>query len=163
MARKFDSEIRIHSNGKWFFRGQEITQENVLNFFKKNLKEDEQGVFIENHYGGLTEHGYLESYTFLLKIKSIIEKETLYFISEVDEVLNLSDITIYHDSNESIFIRKNSEQLIRYNLSLDAISTLSKYLQQNNNHYSIVYNSIHKEIILDDKENFISLPDLKNQ
>ena len=33
--RKFDSEIRITANGKWIFRGQEITQDNVLGFLRK--------------------------------------------------------------------------------------------------------------------------------
>ena len=162
MARKFDSEIRIDKKGNWFFRGQEITQENVLNFFKKNLKEDELGVYIENHYGGLTEHGYLESYSILLKIKSILEKETLYFVSEVDEVIKLTDINIYHDTNELLFIRKKSQLKIRYILGLDAISTLSKYLDQIDNLYSVNYNSIQTKISFDNTDSFISLPILYN-
>ena len=44
--RKFDSEIRISQSGDWIFRGQKITQENVLEFFKKNIIEDEFGIYI---------------------------------------------------------------------------------------------------------------------
>jgi hypothetical protein len=67
LPRIFDSEIIITEANKWMFRGNEITLDSVLKFFKENLSEDEEGIFITNTYGNLTEKGYVTCMGFPLQ------------------------------------------------------------------------------------------------
>ena len=53
------SELTVEENGLWTFRGEEIVNTKVLNYFKENLKRDDRGFFVENRFGKRVEHGYL--------------------------------------------------------------------------------------------------------
>jgi|JI8StandDraft_1071087.scaffolds.fasta_scaffold141971_1 hypothetical protein len=136
--RKFDSEIRITQNGKWIFRGQEITQDNVLEFFKKNIREDDLGIYITNTYAELTEHGYLEAETIFLKIINSIEKDNIIYLQgEDDSTTPLFDFYFYSDSNEKIFCMRKSDKFIKFTFNRQMHSYISNLLSEDNGSYFI--------------------------
>lgn len=134
--RKFDSEISITDSGKWLFRGQEITQENVLGFFKKNVREDDLGIYITNTYAELTEHGYLEAQTFFLKIIDSIEKDNIiYLIGEDETTTSIHDFNFYSDSDEKIFCMRKSDQFIKFSFNRQMHSYISNLMIEESSHY----------------------------
>ena len=136
--RKFDSEIRITQNGKWIFRGQEITQDNVLDFFKKNIREDNLGIYITNTYAELTEHGYLEADTIFLKIINSTEKDnTIYLQGEDDSTTPLFDFHFYSDSDEKIFCMRKSDNFIKFTFNRQMHSFISNLITEDNGSYLI--------------------------
>lgn len=143
--RKFDSEIRIMENGDWIFRSQKITQENVLNFFKKSIREDEKGIYITNHYAELTEHGYLEAKCIFLKIIDYEIKENLiYLVTEDGSSTPIDEFYFYSDKEEKIFCMRRSDQFIKFHFNRQVHSYLSNYIIEENGHYflNIVENKI---------------------
>lgn len=138
--RKFDSEIRITANGKWIFRGQEITQDNVLGFFKKNIREDDLGIYITNTYAELTEHGYLEAETIFLKIINSLEKDnTIYLQGEDESTTPLFDFNFYSDPDEKIFCMRKTDKFIKFTFNRQMHSFISNLICEDNGNYSIKY------------------------
>lgn len=134
--RKFDSEIRIIPSGKWLYRGQEITQENVLSFFKKSIREDKEGIYITNTYAELTEHGYIEAKTIFLKIINSIEKDnTIYLLGEDDSSTPIEDFYFYSDFEEKIFCMRKSDNFIKFYFNRHMHSFISSLLVEENGYY----------------------------
>ncbi|MBK8394071.1 MAG: hypothetical protein IPL26_02345 [Leptospiraceae bacterium] len=158
--RKFDSEIRISENGEWIFRGQLVTQENILSFFKKNIKEDEHGIYITNSYGTLTEHGYLETKCIFLKVTNydIIENE-IYLTTEDDTNLPISNFLFYSDKNEKIFCARKSDKFIKFNFNRQVHSYLSNFLIEDNGNYFLEINETKIPIIPSEISTVVKIPE----
>lgn len=136
LPRKFDSEIRITESGKWLFRGQEITQENVLAFFKKNIREDDLGIYITNAYADKVEHGYLEAKCIFLKIENAIETSEGIFLQAEDETLTpISEFYFYSDKEEKLFCMRKTDKLIKFKLNRKSHDFISNLLEEDNGRY----------------------------
>lgn len=131
MARKFDSEITVTVNDKWIFRGDEITQHDILSYFRKNIKQDETGVYIDNRFGELVEHGYINLEGFPLHIKSITEEEeNLYFLTDTDVSFGLNDLTISMDENGQVYAFEPDKDKILYRFSRSAGGELAERIKE---------------------------------
>ncbi|MBK9501584.1 MAG: hypothetical protein IPO06_19835 [Leptospiraceae bacterium] len=139
--RKFDSEIRITESGKWLFRGGEITQDNVLGFFKKNIREDDLGIYITNTYAEFTEHGYLDTKVIFLKIiDSVQEDNNIYLIGEEESKTNILDFYFYSDLEEKIFCMRKSDQFIKFTFNRQMHSYISSLMIEENGNYFLQTN-----------------------
>ncbi|MCC5815896.1 MAG: hypothetical protein JJT78_14170 [Leptospira sp.] len=131
MAREFDSEIYITADDKWIFRGNEIIQEDILSYFRKNLKQDERGVYIDNKFGELEEHGYLTLYGFPVHITYVSEEGgTLFFSTDADRTLGLDDISIQMNSEGQLFAHEMGREKILYRFSRSAGGQLAERIDE---------------------------------
>lgn len=128
--KKFNSEIIIDSSGRWFFRGNEIIQEKVLSYFKQNLKEDGDGIYIENHYGKFVEHGYIESNYYPLKlIEYDYSHEGLFFLSENERVFSINNLDFFINEEGNLLSKAQEANYILHNFSLKVLSFLAEFLE----------------------------------
>lgn len=131
MARKFDSEITVTANDKWIFRGDEITQGDILSYFRKNIRQDENGVYIDNRFGELEEHGYINLEGYPLHIKSISEEGgNLYFLTDSEMSFGLNDLTISMDENGQVYAFEPDKDKILYRFSRSAGGELAERTQE---------------------------------
>ncbi len=138
MARKFDSEIKIDTLGKWYYKGSEITQEDVLSFFKKSLREDEKGLYIENSYAELVEHGYIEAKYFPLFISDYkIENQEIFFGLENSTPTRIDAFDFYQDEQDRLFCRLKNSKFLKYGFNSDTLQFLSKYLTETGDVYTL--------------------------
>ncbi|TGN02333.1 hypothetical protein [Leptospira dzoumogneensis] len=159
MARRLDSEIKVLPNGDWIFREAKIEQKDILEYFRKNLKEAEDGIYIDNQYGEFSENGYLELFGYPLNLIRVWEKEgEFYFLSDSGEELPLSSLQIAADSEGELFARKKDHLFLKYKIARNVSSILSEYLSESEEGLKLVVQN--KEIpILETGENpNVSLP-----
>ncbi|NBU97415.1 MAG: hypothetical protein EBS19_04215 [Spirochaetia bacterium] len=148
--RIFDSEIIITPNSKWIFRGNEITLDSVLKYFKENLSEDEKGVFITNRYGELSEKGYVTLEGFALKIIGYEEEgEDLYLIGDNSQKLSLDEIEFHADFEKKLYIRKKTDKFLKYFLTRDPHSKIANFLEEEGDDFFIHYGKWKKKVIQD--------------
>lgn len=136
--RIFDSEIIIESNSLWYFRGNEIIHENVLDYFKQNLHEDEKGIYIHNTHGELVEKGYVLCKGFPLRIINWLKNEddALYFLCDNGEQISSNDLHFYYDENETIFCQKKNSKYIKMKFSRGMHNYISDILiEEDKNFY----------------------------
>ncbi|MCB1191061.1 MAG: hypothetical protein H7A23_10665 [Leptospiraceae bacterium] len=145
--RKYDSGIIIEKDNKWIFRGQEIIQKNVLEFFQNNLREDEHGIYIENHYKQFLEMGYVQCKGHPLKIIDYhISDEGLFLEGNNGVLMPLKDFNFYTDENGEIFGIFNQEKYIKYKVNVKTISYLSTFMVEKEDKVFIQYSNIQKDI-----------------
>ncbi|MBE7411456.1 MAG: hypothetical protein L6Q54_10915 [Leptospiraceae bacterium] len=153
--RKYDSEITVRENDDWYYRGDQITQEKVLDFFRKNLFEDENGIFIQNTYKNLKENGYITALGFPLHITNFVKDEDELFLrGNNSECVPIKEwIFYFRPIDERIFgIRKN-QKFLKYGFSRDFLNFISSYLKEIDGEYYLHLNST-KIPILRFQENF---------
>jgi hypothetical protein len=147
MARKFDSEIKIDESGNWYYKGSEITQENVLSFFKKSLREDEKGLYIENTYAELIEHGYVEAKYFPLFIKDYtIKNEEIFFGLENSIPTRMDAFNFYQDDRDRLFCVLKNSKFLKYGFNSDILQFLSKYLTENGEVYTLNLHGVQLDV-----------------
>lgn len=159
MARRLDSEIKVLPNGDWIFREAKIEQKDILEYFRKNLKEAEDGIYIDNQYGEFSENGYLELFGYPLNLIRVWEKDNeFYFLSDSGEELPLSSLQIAADSEGELFARKKDHLFLKYKIARNVSSILSEYFSESQDGLKLVVQN--KEIpILETSENpNVSLP-----
>lgn len=162
MARKFDSEIKIDKSGTWFFRGNEITQTDVLKHFKKNILEDEIGIYIENKYMELVEHGYVEAKFPVLQITNYLEQDGKILLGiEEKSFFEISEFDFYMDENEMVTTKLKNSKFLIYSFRKEVLQFLSENFSEEENEFLIHYNS---EIIKIEKTKnsyFVEIPKFK--
>ncbi|PJZ49820.1 hypothetical protein [Leptospira saintgironsiae] len=159
MARRLDSEIKVLPNGDWIFREAKIEQKDILEYFRKNLKEAEDGIYIDNQYGEFSENGYLELFGYPLNLIRFWEKDgEFYFLSDSGEELPLFSLQIAADSEGELFARKKDHLFLKYKIARNVSSILSEYFSESKDGLKLVIQN--KEIpILETGENpNVSLP-----
>ncbi|PJZ65678.1 hypothetical protein EHQ27_01970 [Leptospira wolffii] len=130
MARRLDSEIKVMENGDWIFRGSPIEQKDILEYFRKNLKESEDGVFIDNHFGEFSENGYLEIFGYPLNLIRVREEEgELYFLSDAGEEIPLDFLDLEADKEGELYAKKKNHKLLKYKLARNVATSLSEFIQ----------------------------------
>ena len=158
MARKFDSEIRVGAHDEWVFRGNEITQEDVLLYFKQNLQEDEAGIYIENRFGDLEENGYVEIRGFSL--------QAIYF--EWDDFLKMScddkktfsgdEVQFFRTKQEDFFFTPMGKRFLRYRISRNATGKLMEFLEEVSGEFFLKKDKTSYPILLWEEEIFVEIP-----
>ena len=127
------SEIEVKPSGNWFYKGNKIVQREVLDYFKKNLFEDEKGAYIKNTFHNLTEFAYINLEGYALHITDFIEDKTNYFfICETKEKLNILSLNFFLDSNQVLFVQKKTEKFLKYKISIHCLMKLSDFLIDEN-------------------------------
>lgn len=159
MARKFNSEIKIDSQAKWFFRGNEILQEDVLKHFKKNILEDEFGVYIENKYMDLVEHGYLEANSPVLRIINYLEENEKIFLGiEEQNFHELPEFDFYINENEILTAKLKNSKFLIYSFRKEVLQFLADRIEETENSFYITYGSEKIKIQFQPKNYFLSVP-----
>ncbi|MCB1141924.1 MAG: hypothetical protein H7A24_05260 [Leptospiraceae bacterium] len=154
-TRKFDSEIKISSENKWYYRESEIVLDKVLDFFKENLNEDELGIYIFNQYKQFSEKGYLECEGIPLRILNLEENnELLYFYSENLKKFSILESNFYFDPSGSLFVIPKDQKLLKYRFSRDTLQYLSRYLIQDGENYYLEFRNS-KIPILEFRDSFL--------
>ncbi|MCG9876448.1 MAG: hypothetical protein MH321_16865 [Leptospiraceae bacterium] len=158
MARKFFSEITINPRDEWVFRGNEIHQEEILKYFRANLKEDSEGVYIKNVFGELEENGYIESNGYPLHIIRVSEEGgTLFFSTDADLTLEWDDIQLYTDLSENLILQKKDESKIFYRLNSNAGGQLSEWIIETEDSFEIHHHNERMKI-LEKKNTKVEIP-----
>lgn len=131
MARKFDSEIQVTPEDRWVFRGNEIIQEDILRYFRSNLKQDDRGVYILNRFGEREEHGYLDLQGYPVHILSVSEEGgDLFFTTDCDRTLGLDDIQISLSAEGGIIAHELGREKILYRFSRNAGGQLAERIEE---------------------------------
>ncbi|XDD49196.1 hypothetical protein AB3N59_12310 [Leptospira sp. WS92.C1] len=131
IPRKFNSEIYVDSKDRWIFRGNRIVQKEVLTYFRKNLREDDLGIFIDNHFGEFSENGYLELDGYPIHLTSCKEDgDTLFFLSETEESFSINDLIFATDADGCLFARTSITKRLKFRPDRNCLSDLSAYLEE---------------------------------
>ncbi|MBM9500217.1 hypothetical protein JWG44_08140 [Leptospira sp. 201903071] len=132
--RRFNSEIYVDSEDRWIFNGNRIVQKEVLNYFRKNLREDEFGIFIDNRFGELSENGYLELDGYPIHLTSCKESDhTLVFLSESDVSFSLENLFFALDTKGFLFARTAENHKLKFRPDRNCLSDLSVFLEETKN------------------------------
>lgn len=141
-------EIQVDLKGKWYYRKELIKNESLLLYFKKQIRRDSLGYYIENIFGDRREHAYLnivnEATLFVTAIEPIPDpKDTGRILIKVrldsNETICLyaQDLYLFTSNNIGVVIKERGGVLAR--LSSSAMTSLTTYLSQDGNDiYSLV-------------------------
>ncbi len=125
------SDIMVDENDVWLFDGKPVENEEILAYFKLNLKREGEEYYILNQFGPLKEHAYLS------RVEGFPLKAILLQWRERDSLLELtldsretitvppSSLRIYDESTLGVEDQKGG---IPIRLSSSAMSALSEYL-----------------------------------
>jgi len=158
-ARTFDSEIQIDSWDRWIFRGNEITQEEILKYFRSRLRENEHGIYIENEFGELRENGYVRVEGFPCHILRVLrEEENLVFMTDAGFQAPLEAWDLLRTENDLLFASRLDAPRIRYRLDWTAATNLSEYLLEMDSSFYLSFGSVQREIPLFPGSLFVPIP-----
>ncbi|HBS03740.1 MAG TPA: hypothetical protein DEA96_02165 [Leptospiraceae bacterium] len=83
-------EVHVDQAGVWYFRTNPIDNASILNYFKQNLKRDEDGLYyIENKFGERKEEGYIQGVEGFPLVISSLSTDTWKAYLECDVQVNL--------------------------------------------------------------------------
>lgn len=133
MARIFDSEIYINKRDEWIFRGNQITKEEIIQYFRSNLQVSEMGVYILNTFGELSENGYLKIDGYPCHVLHVeLENENLLFYANDGKVIPFGEFEIYESKEGGIIGFCPDREKIKYRFNWNAAKDLSKFLEDQN-------------------------------
>ena len=127
-------DLLINENDEWIFENNKIINDEILKYFKKNLKKDDTGFYIENIFGEKLETAYLKEVKgFPLQIKNVFdinknEKKLKVLIETGIQIeISFSDIKIKNDNciyiyYNSIPVRFNSYAMYKFLSEVDEIN-----------------------------------------
>ncbi|WP_411823503.1 hypothetical protein [Leptospira sp. 'Mane'] len=157
--RKFDSEIAVDAHDRWIFRETEITQEDILKYFRANLHQNEKGVYIENVFGELKENGYLAIHGFPCHITKVISEDSkLQFHADDGKVFSFSEIEIYQTPNGSIIGVGPLQDKIKYRFNWNAATDFAEFIVEEESKSFLKIGDIYMEIPLYSERTEVPLP-----
>jgi len=158
--RKFDSEIHIDAHDRWIFRGNEITQVEILKYFRQNLKQNEKGVFIENVFGELSENGFLKILGYPCHITGIrFDDGELFLHGDDEQIFKFPEFEIYQTKEGHLMGLHASKDLVRYRFDWNAASQLGEHLSEEGDMTFLNLGSLQMELPLFEGEIEVTLPD----
>ena len=95
------THINVRSNGQWYNDDKLIINENVLTYFKSNLKRDDKGIYVHNTFGEFSEKGYIQVKG---PIVNVIEITNQSFILENGQALSRKEVILVLDNRSVPFI-----------------------------------------------------------
>jgi hypothetical protein len=132
-ARKFDSEITIDENDRWIFRGTEITQPEILKYFRNNLKQNQRGVFIENIFGEWSENGFIHAIGYPCHVIAVqCEEDELFFYADDDKHFKFPEFELYQTWDDRIIGIHSESPSIKYRFDWNAAGQLGEFLDEQN-------------------------------
>jgi hypothetical protein len=158
LPRKFDSEIRVGDHDEWVFRGNEITQEDVLLYFKQNLKEDEAGIYIDNRFGDLEENGYIEIRGFALQAIYFEWDEFLKVTCDDKRTFSGDEVQFFRTNQEEFFFSPMGNRFLKYRISRNALGKLMDFLEESSGEYFLRKNETSYPILLWEEEISVEIP-----
>ena len=160
MTRKYNTDILVDLNDKWFFHGSEITNNGILNHFKTGLSEDERGIFITNKFGELSEHGYIKTMGYPLHINHIKNTgDGLVFYSENGENFPAQNLVFYRTGDDSFFVMKKDASFIKYRFGRNCTNEIMDFLLNENDSIFVMSGKNKYPVLLWTKETSVDLPD----
>lgn len=159
MPRKFDSEIYVAPNDEWIFRGNPIEKEEILTYFRNNLHGNEKGVYIENTFGELSEHGYLKIDGFPCHVLHIeVTPTEIVFITDDGRTYPFGEFEIYETEDGGILGVRAEEERIKYRFTWNAAKELSDLLTEEEGGTYLDWKGVRMEIPKYVGEVNVSLP-----
>ncbi len=157
--RKFDSEIIVDGSDRWIFRGSEITQPDILKYFRNNLKENQKGIFIENVFGELSEHGYIHSVGFPCHVLAVHkDPENLIFYTDDDKNFIFPEFEIYQTKENRIIGIHSLNPKIKYSFDWNAAGQLAEFMDEENGSTYILFGDVKMELPIFEEEIEVPLP-----
>ena len=129
--RKFVTNIVVEKDEVWLFEGKIIEKIEILQYFKKNLFEDDKGIFIKNQMKEKIEYGYITVKGYPLFIKDFDNKD-FYLISETGENLQVTDVNFFLDIENKLFVMKKPHRFLKYKITIPCLMKLSDFLIKEN-------------------------------
>jgi hypothetical protein len=158
-ARKFDSEITVDPHDRWIFRGNEITQSDILKYFRNNLKQNDKGIFIENVFGELSEYGYIQTLGFPCHVLSVREDfGELFFHCDDEKVFKFPDFEIYQTKDGSIMGLLAEDPFIKYRFDWNAAGQLGDLLEEESGKTFLILGEFQMELPIYEGKIEVSLP-----
>ncbi len=159
MPRQFDSEIYIAPNDEWIFRGNTIDKEEILTYFRANLHGNEKGVYIQNTFGELSEHGYIKIDGYPCHVLHIeTSPDEIVFITDDGRSYPFGEFEIYETIEGGILGLRAVEERIKYRFTWNAAKELSDLLTEEDGVTYLDWNGVKMEIPKYKGEIQVSLP-----
>lgn len=157
--RRFDSEIIIDEQDRWTFRGNIITQAEILKYFRNSLKESHNGIYIENVFGELSENGYLKAIGYPCHIITVgLDEDGLVFYGDDDKSYKFPEFEIYRTKEDAIIGMDSEKPLIKYRFDWNAASQLAQYLEEENGVTYLLLGDVKMELPTYEGEIEVPLP-----
>ena len=127
-------DLLINEKDEWIFENNKIINDEILNYFKKNLKKDDSGFYIENTFGEKLEIAYLKEVNgFPLQITNVFdinknEKKLKVLIETGIQIeISFNDIKTKNDNCIYIYynkipVRFNSYTMFKFLSEVDEIN-----------------------------------------
>lgn len=131
MPRIFDSEIYISPKDDWIFRGNTIDKLEILTYFRNNLHGNEKGVYIQNTFGELSEHGYVKIDGYPCHVLHIeVTPDEILFLTDDGRNYPFGEFEIYETKEGGILGVRSVEEKIKYRFTWNAAKELSDILTE---------------------------------
>ncbi|MCW7503186.1 hypothetical protein [Leptospira paudalimensis] len=159
MPRKFDSEIYISPADEWIFRGNPIDKEEILTYFRNNLHGNEKGVYIENTFGELSEHGYIKIDGFPCHVLHVeVTEGEISFITDDGRSYLFGEFEIYETKDGGILGLRSNEERIKYRFTWNAAKELSDLLIEEDGLTYLDWKGVKMQIPMYEGEVTVPLP-----
>ncbi|XDD45665.1 hypothetical protein AB3N60_13235 [Leptospira sp. WS39.C2] len=159
MPRKFDSEIYISPSDEWIFRENPIDKEEILTYFRNNLHGNTKGVYIENKFGELSEHGYLKIDGYPCHVLHVeVTNEAIVFITDDGRSYPFGEFEIYETKEGGILGLRSIEERIKYRFTWNAAKELSDLLSEENGETFLNWKGVKMQIPIYEGEVNVPLP-----
>lgn len=129
--------IEINEKGLWKYKGQKIDNPSVLSYFKRQLRRDAKGYYIENAFKDRREHAYLDKVrSFPLQvttIRSLVQEGKEFYIQALldsHENLKAQALNLFILGTDKIALILSERGKIPARLSPGAMTSLMSYLHQ---------------------------------
>ncbi|TGL50172.1 hypothetical protein EHQ55_07840 [Leptospira meyeri] len=147
MPRIFDSEIYVSPTDEWIFRENKIDKAEILQYFRNNLHGNEKGVYIENRFGELSEHGYIRIDGCPCHVLHVEPTDSeLVFHTDDGRNYPFGEFEIYETSDGGLLGLRSTEEKIKYRFTWNAAKELSDHLEEEGETTYLVWNGVKMEI-----------------
>ncbi|EMY60498.1 hypothetical protein [Leptospira terpstrae] len=159
MARIFDSEIYISPTDEWIFRENKIDKEEILQYFRNNLHGNEKGVYIENKFGDLSEHGYIRIDGFPCHVLHVeLTNSGMVFFTDDGRSYPFGEFEIYETSDGGLLGLRSTEEKVKYRFTWNAARELSDHLEEEGGVTYLEWNGVKMEVPKYTGEILVPLP-----
>ncbi|MDZ4727340.1 MAG: hypothetical protein SH817_14375 [Leptospira sp.] len=145
--RKFNSEIEVDDLDRWIFRENEITQNEILAYFRQNLKQTQTGIYIQNVFGELSEHGFVNVIGYPCHVLGIETKDgSIFFHCDDLKTFEFPDFEIYQTPKGELIGIHSESPLIKYRFNWNAAGDLGEYLEEEGDATYLKIDDIYMEL-----------------
>jgi len=125
--------FRLDKNGVWFIGDEKFTNQKIINYFHSVINKDKDGFFLMQEHKHFIEKVYFPYEDTPLFVFHVIKKGGLILILNTAENIELDPKNLII-RNENLYL-KRYEDLVKF--SENALVSLTSYMEDNHNQYSI--------------------------